>query len=179
MMINWAKSSSTVKPILLSQKATSIIFSNCFFSRIASAPGKVLITGGYLILERPNAGIVLSTNARFYAIVKPLYDELRPDSWARSIINGPDKAPQRTGRAPAILVLLPTRELVMHKVWKDEGNKETNRKLANKILHSPRKDTFLFTSQVLCVEKTVEFMDEYSLSQEDLESLMVMSKFQL
>ncbi|KAK6117011.1 hypothetical protein DH2020_049255 [Rehmannia glutinosa] len=37
---------------------------------------------GYLILERPNAGIVLSTNARFYAIVKPLYEELKPDSWA-------------------------------------------------------------------------------------------------
>lgn len=35
-----------------------------------------------MILERPNAGLVLSTNARFYAIVKPLYDELRPDSWA-------------------------------------------------------------------------------------------------
>ncbi|KAF5815639.1 putative phosphomevalonate kinase [Helianthus annuus] len=51
---------------------------------VASAPGKVLITGGYLVLERPNAGIVLSTNARFYAIVKPLYDELRPDSWAWS-----------------------------------------------------------------------------------------------
>ncbi|KAL4565142.1 hypothetical protein LXL04_029227 [Taraxacum kok-saghyz] len=49
--------------------------------RIASAPGKVLITGGYLILERPNAGIVLSTNARFYAIVKPLYDELKPECW--------------------------------------------------------------------------------------------------
>uniref|UniRef100_A0A2P2J9F2 Phosphomevalonate kinase-like n=1 Tax=Rhizophora mucronata TaxID=61149 RepID=A0A2P2J9F2_RHIMU len=49
---------------------------------IASAPGKVLITGGYLILERPNAGIVLSTNARFYAIVRPLYDEIKPDCWA-------------------------------------------------------------------------------------------------
>ncbi|KDP21278.1 hypothetical protein JCGZ_21749 [Jatropha curcas] len=49
---------------------------------VASAPGKVLMTGGYLILERPNAGIVLSTNARFYAIVKPLYDEIKPDSWA-------------------------------------------------------------------------------------------------
>nr|KAJ0202411.1 hypothetical protein LSAT_V11C600326270 [Lactuca sativa] len=47
---------------------------------IASAPGKVLITGGYLVLERPNAGIVLSTNARFYAIVKPIYDELTPNS---------------------------------------------------------------------------------------------------
>ncbi|XP_044466046.1 phosphomevalonate kinase, peroxisomal [Mangifera indica] len=49
---------------------------------VASAPGKVLMTGGYLILERPNAGIVLSTNARFYAIVKPLYYELKPDCWA-------------------------------------------------------------------------------------------------
>lgn len=49
---------------------------------VASAPGKVLMTGGYLILERPNAGLVLSTNARFYAIVKPLYDDIKPDSWA-------------------------------------------------------------------------------------------------
>lgn len=49
---------------------------------VASAPGKVLMTGGYLVLERPNAGIVLSTNARFYAIVKPLYDEIKPESWA-------------------------------------------------------------------------------------------------
>ncbi|KAL7111867.1 hypothetical protein ACP275_05G116700 [Erythranthe tilingii] len=49
---------------------------------VASAPGKVLMTGGYLILERPNAGIVLSTNARFYAIVKPLYGEIRPNSWS-------------------------------------------------------------------------------------------------
>lgn len=40
------------------------------------------MTGGYLILERPNAGIVLSTNARFYAIVKPIYEELKPESWA-------------------------------------------------------------------------------------------------
>ncbi|GMN40835.1 hypothetical protein TIFTF001_010063 [Ficus carica] len=53
-----------------------------FGCRVASAPGKVLMTGGYLILDRPNAGLVLSTNARFYAIVKPLYDHLKPDSWA-------------------------------------------------------------------------------------------------
>ncbi|KAF5193907.1 Phosphomevalonate kinase, partial [Thalictrum thalictroides] len=49
---------------------------------IASAPGKVLMTGGYLILERPNAGLVLSTNSRFYAIVKPIHDHLQPHSWA-------------------------------------------------------------------------------------------------
>lgn len=49
-----------------------------FSYRVASAPGKVLMTGGYLVLERPNAGIVLSTNARFYAIVKPLFN-INPD----------------------------------------------------------------------------------------------------
>lgn len=49
---------------------------------VASAPGKVLMTGGYLVLERPNAGLVLSTNARFYAIVKPIYPQTKPDSWA-------------------------------------------------------------------------------------------------
>lgn len=53
-----------------------------YFFRIASAPGKVLITGGYLILEKPNAGIVLSTTARFYTIVKPLRKEVEPGSWA-------------------------------------------------------------------------------------------------
>uniref|UniRef100_A0A0A0LJZ3 phosphomevalonate kinase n=1 Tax=Cucumis sativus TaxID=3659 RepID=A0A0A0LJZ3_CUCSA len=51
---------------------------------VASAPGKVLMTGGYLVLEKPNAGLVLSTNARFYAIVKPIYEEIKPDSWAWS-----------------------------------------------------------------------------------------------
>lgn len=40
------------------------------------------MTGGYLVLEKPNAGLVLSTNARFYAIVKPIYEEIKPDSWA-------------------------------------------------------------------------------------------------
>ncbi|XP_054775733.1 phosphomevalonate kinase, peroxisomal-like isoform X2 [Prosopis cineraria] len=40
------------------------------------------MTGGYLILERPNSGLVLSTNARFYAIVKPLFEEPKSDSCA-------------------------------------------------------------------------------------------------
>lgn len=37
-----------------------------------SAPGKVLITGGYLVLERPNPGIVFTVNARFYTVIQPL-----------------------------------------------------------------------------------------------------------
>ncbi|KAL2608856.1 hypothetical protein R1flu_027429 [Riccia fluitans] len=49
---------------------------------IVSAPGKVLIVGGYLVLEQPNIGLVLSTSARFYAIVKPLSESLAADSWS-------------------------------------------------------------------------------------------------
>ncbi|PRP88868.1 hypothetical protein PROFUN_00336 [Planoprotostelium fungivorum] len=37
-----------------------------------SAPGKVLLTGGYMILQRPNAGLVLSLDARFHSVVKSL-----------------------------------------------------------------------------------------------------------
>eukprot|EP00899_Mesostigma_viride_P007810 jgi/Mesvir1/1702/Mv21161-RA.1 len=39
---------------------------------IVSAPGKVLVTGAYLVLEAPHAGLVLSTSARFYAAASPL-----------------------------------------------------------------------------------------------------------
>lgn len=35
-----------------------------------SAPGKVLMSGGYLVLERPNSGLVVSTTARFYTRVE-------------------------------------------------------------------------------------------------------------
>ncbi|XP_020582926.1 phosphomevalonate kinase, peroxisomal [Phalaenopsis equestris] len=61
---------------------------------VASAPGKVLITGGYLVLDRPNSGLVLSTNARFYAIVKPLYEEIEPKSWAWSWTDVKVSSPQ-------------------------------------------------------------------------------------
>ncbi|KAG9441558.1 hypothetical protein H6P81_017412 [Aristolochia fimbriata] len=61
---------------------------------VVSAPGKVLMTGGYLILERPNAGIVLSTTARFYAIVKPLHEEMKPESWAWAWTDVKVRSPQ-------------------------------------------------------------------------------------
>ena len=35
-----------------------------------SAPGKVLIAGGYLVLEHPNLAITLATSSRFYTTVK-------------------------------------------------------------------------------------------------------------
>ncbi|KAK9699010.1 hypothetical protein RND81_08G147200 [Saponaria officinalis] len=61
---------------------------------VASAPGKVLMTGGYLVLERPNAGLVLSTNARFYAIVNPIHNDDHPNSWAWSWMDVKLTAPQ-------------------------------------------------------------------------------------
>ena len=36
---------------------------------VVSAPGKVLLAGGYLILERPHTGTVLALDARFYSSV--------------------------------------------------------------------------------------------------------------
>jgi phosphomevalonate kinase len=36
-----------------------------------SAPGKVLIAGGYLVLEHPNLGISIATTSRFYTTVQP------------------------------------------------------------------------------------------------------------
>ena len=37
---------------------------------VCSAPGKVLLAGGFLILERPHAGTVLALDARFYSAVR-------------------------------------------------------------------------------------------------------------
>lgn len=47
---------------------------------VVTAPGKVLITGGYLVLERPNTGIVLSVNARFYTSIHPFIPPLHVSS---------------------------------------------------------------------------------------------------
>lgn len=38
---------------------------------IASAPGKVLVAGGYLVLEQAFTGLVVGTSARFYTVIKP------------------------------------------------------------------------------------------------------------
>jgi hypothetical protein len=35
-----------------------------------SAPGKVLLAGGYLVLDRAHAGVVVSTSARFYTAIR-------------------------------------------------------------------------------------------------------------
>ncbi|KAG9307252.1 hypothetical protein G9A89_017080 [Geosiphon pyriformis] len=38
---------------------------------VVSAPGKVLLTGGYLVLDRDYDGLVIGTGARFYTVIKP------------------------------------------------------------------------------------------------------------
>lgn len=40
----------------------------------ANAPGKVLITGGYLVLEQQYAGLVLSSTARFHTSITAQQD---------------------------------------------------------------------------------------------------------
>ena len=40
-----------------------------FHSCTVSAPGKILVAGGYLVLERPNIGITLAASSRFFASV--------------------------------------------------------------------------------------------------------------
>lgn len=37
---------------------------------VVSAPGKVLLAGGYLVLDPKYAGLVVSTSSRFYTIVR-------------------------------------------------------------------------------------------------------------
>jgi len=45
-----------------------------------SAPGKVLITGGYLVLEPQYSGLVLSTTSRFHTMVTTRNDDSNNDS---------------------------------------------------------------------------------------------------
>lgn len=37
---------------------------------VVSAPGKVLVAGGYLVLDPKYSGIVVSTSSRFYTVVQ-------------------------------------------------------------------------------------------------------------
>jgi phosphomevalonate kinase len=40
-------------------------------SLVISAPGKVLIAGGYLVLDPAYSGVVASTSSRFYTAIAP------------------------------------------------------------------------------------------------------------
>lgn len=51
---------------------------------IASAPGKVLLAGGYLVLDRGYQGLVLGLNARIHVCVEEI--EKQDDNASRSTI---------------------------------------------------------------------------------------------
>lgn len=38
---------------------------------VVSSPGKVLMAGGYLVLDPAFSGVVVSTSSRFYTVVQP------------------------------------------------------------------------------------------------------------
>ncbi|GAB5586077.1 phosphomevalonate kinase [Umbelopsis nana] len=44
---------------------------------VVSAPGKVLVTGGYLVLDPSYHGLVIGTNARFYTVIQPREDDTK------------------------------------------------------------------------------------------------------
>ncbi|KAK3822852.1 MAG: Phosphomevalonate kinase [Benniella sp.] len=46
---------------------------------IVSAPGKVLLTGGYLVLDPAFSGLVIATDARFYTLIRPSLDSASSD----------------------------------------------------------------------------------------------------
>ncbi|KAL3939372.1 MAG: hypothetical protein SGBAC_005894 [Bacillariaceae sp.] len=52
----------------------------------ASAPGKALLIGGYLILERRNSGLVVAANKRFYATVR---DDPSLEEEGRIVVESP------------------------------------------------------------------------------------------
>ena len=67
---------ATISAAILVPKAIAYLkkpLNNPHLKRISciSAPGKVLVAGGYLVLEHPNLGISVSTSSRFYTTVKP------------------------------------------------------------------------------------------------------------
>jgi len=50
------------------------------FSRLTSAPGKVLLAGGYSILFCPNTGMVFAVNSRVYTGIETIEPEEKPSS---------------------------------------------------------------------------------------------------
>lgn len=65
-------SAALVVPQALSYITDRRVDHNTPFKRVAciSAPGKVLVAGGYLVLEHPNLGVSVATSSRFYTTIK-------------------------------------------------------------------------------------------------------------
>ena len=53
---------------------------------VISAPGKVLIAGGYLVLDQNFTGLVVSASSRFYAVIQ---DCQQPGQAGQIIVRSP------------------------------------------------------------------------------------------
>ncbi|KAF9222526.1 Phosphomevalonate kinase [Gyrodon lividus] len=53
---------------------------------VVSAPGKVLIAGGYLVLDQKFTGLVVSASSRFYAVIQ---DRQEPDQANQILVRSP------------------------------------------------------------------------------------------
>ena len=53
---------------------------------IVSAPGKVLLTGGYLVLDPAHSGLVIATSSRFYCIIRTRPSTSAPSASTANIV---------------------------------------------------------------------------------------------
>ena len=68
-------------------------------STALSAPGKVLLTGGYLVLDRNYTGTVIALDARIHVIVQQLKRGHRRGASFCSVKGGPDTETVEDGSA--------------------------------------------------------------------------------
>jgi phosphomevalonate kinase len=61
---------------------------------IVSSPGKVLLAGGYLVLDQAYSGLVVSTSSRFYTVVADAATTATAAASARSPIQIRVRSPQ-------------------------------------------------------------------------------------
>ena len=47
---------------------------------VVSSPGKVLLAGGYLVLDPKYSGVVVATSSRFYTVIQPSRAPVAADS---------------------------------------------------------------------------------------------------
>ena len=58
-------------------------------AKAVSAPGKVLLTGGYLVLDRKHTGLVFGLNARIHVHVQPLAVDVGAESLGEIVVRSP------------------------------------------------------------------------------------------
>ena len=68
---------------------------------IVSAPGKVLLAGGYLVLDREYTGLVVATSSRFYCAIRPFPSSTKSTSSPNTSAVSSARISVRAGQFPA------------------------------------------------------------------------------